>query len=184
MSARVASTGNKRDWVSPEWSQRAMNVLQETLDVHPELKVEMVKFLIDNGFWSDKLTAHSAMSRFNGNLNPDRPGEFFKLSEVWALMKRFGRHALFVAMAEDLGYEVRRKPTDERILDAVERLAHELQRSNDAAQLARQQLGFLTEVHPLRIHPVFQRGAGAFDMPAPDEVGPAEPAQDVEGLGF
>lgn len=65
----------------------------------------MIQFLFDEGFWdAEKLTWDAAIARWNDNLNPGKSA-FWKNSELWALMSRFGRHHLFLAMADDLGYE-------------------------------------------------------------------------------
>ncbi|NUS37625.1 MAG: hypothetical protein HOQ02_01170 [Lysobacter sp.] len=110
-------------WFDEAWLRRAFEALKETLDADPRLKRDMIQFLLDEGFWdTEKLKWDSAVARFNGCLNPNKD-DFFKLGEAWALMKRFGRHQLFLAMAEDLGYEVRRRPTEERRQELLERIA-------------------------------------------------------------
>lgn len=170
MSAR--DDGFNLDWLSPEWKQRAVVALKETLDPNPDVKGQMVEFLIEVGFWADlRNNPDAAVSRFNANLNPDRK-EFFKLSEIWALMKRFDRHQLFFAMADDLGFEVRRKPTEERRQELLKRLADELARATTAigeaaAELARHD----SAGTQLRIHPAMRRTGAAFDLPEPDAGG-------------
>lgn len=101
-------------WADSRWRDRAMHALQETLNVDAGLKREMIEFLFEEKFW-DRATLSwaAAVTRFNDCLSIKKPS-FFKLGEVWALMSRFRRHQLFLAMAEDLGYEVREKPTEER----------------------------------------------------------------------
>lgn len=110
-------------WIDEPWLRRAFDALKETLDSDPRLKREMIQFLLDEGFWDSKhLKWDSAVARFNACLNPARD-DAFKVGEIWALMKRFGRHQLFLAMAEDLGYEARRIPTEERRQELLERIA-------------------------------------------------------------
>lgn len=110
-------------WIDEGWLRKAFESLKATLDVDTQLKRDMIQFLLDEGFWDkERLQWDSAVARFNACLNPNKT-DFFKLGEVWALMKRFCRHELFLAMAEDLGYEVRAKPTEERRLELLERIA-------------------------------------------------------------
>lgn len=92
----------------------ALEALQDTISSDKHIRKEMIQFLIDDGFWPAEMKWDSAVARFNACLNPTKP-EFFKISEIWALMKRFGRHQLFLTMAEDLGYEVRRRTDLERV---------------------------------------------------------------------
>lgn len=111
-------------WTTEAWLREALGALKRTLDVDARTKNEMVQFLLDEGFWDkEKLsTWESAIAKFNSCLNPNK-SEFFKVGELWALSKRFGRHDLFLAMAADLGYEVRRLPTEERQQQLLEQLA-------------------------------------------------------------
>ncbi|WP_439444481.1 hypothetical protein ABWU93_11555 [Xanthomonas translucens pv. translucens] len=111
-------------WVDDLWLRDAHRALRETLEVDAARKGEMIQFLLDEGFWSrETLRSREAqVARFNACLNPNK-AEFFKLGEVWALMKRFGRHQLFLIMAADLGYEVRRIPTEERRHELLQRIA-------------------------------------------------------------
>ncbi|WP_243350851.1 phage regulatory CII family protein [Stenotrophomonas acidaminiphila] len=110
-------------WTDEAWLRSAFAALKQTLDVDARTRNEMVQFLLDEGFWDkDKLTTwESAVAKFNSCMNPNK-AEFFKIGELWALMKRFGRHQLFLAMAADLGYEVRRVPTEERREQLLEQL--------------------------------------------------------------
>lgn len=87
-------------WTTEAWLREALGALKRTLDVDARSKNEMVQFLLDEGFW-DKVklsTWESAIAKFNSCLNPNK-SEFFKVGELWALSKRFGRHDLFLAMA-------------------------------------------------------------------------------------
>lgn len=101
-------------WLSPQWMRRGLQALRSTLRVDGRQRKKMIEFLFAEGFWKqERLSWDAAVARWNDCLNPDKAA-FFKVAEVWALMKRFGNHDLFLAMAEDLGYDVRRRPTDER----------------------------------------------------------------------
>lgn len=129
-------------WIDETWAARAYGALREMLDVEPRLRRDMIQFLLDEGFWDSSLKWDSAVARFNSCLSPNK-SEFFKVGEIWALMKRFGRHQLFLLMAEDLGYEVRPRATEERrqallerLIEAAENCSHQLEEAR--AELARQ----------------------------------------------
>ncbi|HEL5401720.1 hypothetical protein [Stenotrophomonas maltophilia] len=135
-------------WIDETWLQDALAALKATCDVDAHTRNAMIQFLLDNGFWDQEKLKDwtSAVAKFNSCLNPNK-AEFFKIGELWALMRRFGRHQLFLAMAADLGYEVRSIPTEHRrqelmqqLLDvqaqcaaAVERAAGQLERLNTPA---------------------------------------------------
>lgn len=125
-------TEQKKRWADPTWMQMGADALRETLSVDPRMRRDMVQFLIDEGFWDvnadDPAAWEAAQRRFLHCLNPSRP-EFFKLSELWALSKRFGRHQFFLAMADDLGYEMRLKSTEERRQQLLERLVVAMERA-------------------------------------------------------
>lgn len=100
--------------VEDAFFSNAFEALQETISSDRHVRKEMIQFLLDEGFWPADMKWDSATARFNACLNPSKP-EYFKISELWALMRRFDRHHLFLAMAEDLGYEVRRRTDLERV---------------------------------------------------------------------
>lgn len=110
-------------WTDEAWLRMALDAMRDTFGNDPHLKRDMIQFLFDEGFWDAKaLSWDAAVARFNACLNPNK-SEFFKIGELWALMKRFTRHQLFLAMAADLGYEVRQIPTDERRQQLLQRIA-------------------------------------------------------------
>lgn len=110
-------------WVDAAWTRRGLAALHAMLDVDDYTRKAMIQFLFDEGFWdAHKLTWDAAIAKWNDGKNPGKPG-FFKIGELWALAARFERHQLFLAMAEDLGYEVRRTPTEERRQLLLERMA-------------------------------------------------------------
>lgn len=131
-------------WTTQAWLRDALAALKRTLDVDARTKNEMVQFLLDEGFWDkEKLTTwDSAIAKFNSCLNPNK-SEFFKVGELWALSKRFGRHDLFLAMAQDLGYDVRRVPTTERHQQLLEELVNLQARHNDQVERIGTQLSQL-----------------------------------------
>jgi len=147
------------DWLTPEWMQYGQDALKASLDVNSDMKRQMVEFLLDSGLWDrSKLSYDSALGRFNACLNPAQP-EFFRGPHLWALMRRFDRHALFLAMAEDLGYEVRKKPTEERRQELMERLLAALEDNTRIAGLAQDTLARFEQVGAqLHVHPAFRRG--------------------------
>ena len=125
-------------WIDETWLRTAYNALQDTLRVDDRTRNEMIQFLLDEGFWNaDTLKTYDAqVARWNACLNPNKP-EFFKLGEVWALMARFGRHQLFHAMAQDLGYDVRAIPTEARRHELLERIALSSERHETEVAAAR-----------------------------------------------
>jgi len=130
-------------WIDAGWAQRGLDALRSTLDVDGTTKKAMIEFLFHEGFWDqDKLTWDAAISRFNDCLNPGKPA-FFKLGEVWALMKRFERHELFHALAQDLGFEVRRIPTEERRQALLQRVATAIEGFEEELAGARAELARL-----------------------------------------
>lgn len=136
-------------WVDAHWSARGLAALKATLgDVDSHTRKAMVQFLLDEAFWdADKLTWDGAIARWNDCLNPGKPA-FFKLAELWALMRRFERHDVFHAMAADLGYETRRVPTEERRLAAIERMAAAVDTCEAALAAARTELAHLHHGDP------------------------------------
>jgi len=130
-------------WLDAEWQQRGLEALRAMLDVDTRTRNEMIQFLMDEGCWdAEKLSWDGAIARWNDCLNPGK-SSFFKIGEVWALMKRFGRQELFLAMAEDLGYDVRPKPTEERRQALVAQLIETLKRNEAAISAARSELSRL-----------------------------------------
>jgi hypothetical protein len=142
-------------WTDEVWLRSAFEALRTTFDVDRHLKKEMVQFLLDEGFWDkDRLEWDSAIARFNGCLNPNK-SDFFKVGEVWALMRRFGRHELFLAMAEDLGYDVRIRPTEERRQQLLERIAESMERNEQTVASARADLARLdVQVPSSNVHSI------------------------------
>lgn len=97
--------------------------MRDMLDVSGEAKRRMVELLFDLGLWDrDRLTPQAAYQRFNDSLNPEKPA-FFKTAELWAIMRHTGRHQLFLAMAHDLGYAVRRVDQADGDFSPAERAA-------------------------------------------------------------
>lgn len=156
-------------WLTPEWMARGLRALCATVDSDSDLKRQMIEFMFETGMWNSKeLTYSAAVSKFNNCLNPDRP-EYFRTMHVWALMKRFGRFELFLAMADDLGFEVRHRATPEREQELLLRLADAYQETNRLLALTLTNVQHLHQAAPsLPVHPSFQRGTGSFSFEAPD----------------
>lgn len=111
------------------WQARGLQALRETLDVDARTRRAMIEYLFEAGFWdAQRLSWDAAIARWNDCLNPSKTA-FFKLGELWALMRRFDRHHLLLALADELGYELRRKPTEERRQELLERMAETLART-------------------------------------------------------
>lgn len=155
-------------WFTAAWQQIGLDALNETVGTNPDLKNQMIEFLFDIKRWDrNKLKFANALTRFNACLNPNEP-ETFKNIDIWALMKRFDRHHYFLAMAADLGYEVRRVPTDERRQAALDRLAIAIEGATEEIALARAELaGIDQQGAVIKPHPAFrERGSFAFPEPA------------------
>lgn len=163
------------------WVQRGLDALKATLDVDPVLKQQMIDFLLDEGFWDRRrLSDAAARTKFNACLNPGKP-DFFKLSEIWALMKRFRRYELLFAMCEDMGFErpVQIPPRARRAellrqLQAIDQLrdaqAAEVQRL--LAQLDQEEGEGADELPSgvVRVHPAMREPGPAFDLREQDEA--------------
>jgi hypothetical protein len=127
-------------WVDAEWTRRGLAALHAMLDVDDHTRKAMIQFLFDEGFWNpDKLTWDAAIAKWNDAKNPAKPG-FWKVGELWALALRFERHQLFLAVMENLGYEVRRTPTEERRQLLLERMAAAVERCEQTLSTARTEL--------------------------------------------
>lgn len=159
------------------WQQQALDAMRATFDVDAHTKRDMVQFLLDEGFWDkERLTFESAEARFRACLNPHK-AEFFKLSEAWALMKRFGRYQLVLAQLEDFGFDTPRQlPTEMRRQELLDRIARAVEGFNNEVARARAELARLAAGDPQqRLHPsIAQGGAVKFSMSL-DHEDPAEP---------
>lgn len=124
-------------YVDEAWLKAAFNAMRETFAVDTRMRDQMIQALVEEGFWSAELAWDAAVAKWNACLNPAK-AEFFKIGEMWMLMRRFGRHQLFLAMAEDLGYHCIPLPTEARRQAVLERIANVQDRANNeiAAALA------------------------------------------------
>lgn len=117
-------------WFDEHWLRNAYDALKAMFDVEQHVKMAMIQFLYDEGFWDvERLSFDAAIARFNANLNPNKP-EAWKIGELWAIASRFDRPQLFEAINADLGLETRRKPTEERRQDLQQRFVEGLERFN------------------------------------------------------
>lgn len=173
----------------PVWTQRGLDALKATLDADAVLKQQMIDYLLAEGFWdSRKLTDAAARTRFNACLNPGKP-DFFKLSEIWALMKRFRRYELLYAMCEDLGFERPHQiPPRERRADLMRRLQERNQQhAADTAAIERELAMLDAEegsgeppAHHsdvVRVHPAMRERGPVFHLPP-------QAADDAPSEGF
>jgi len=120
-------------YIDDVWLRRAHQTLAALFDVDDRTRNEMIQFLFDEGFWDPaKLSHENAITRWRANLNPTK-GEFWKISEVWALSMRFRRPQLLQAFAGSMGYELREIPTEERRQALLQR-AVDLLEGLDAAR--------------------------------------------------
>jgi hypothetical protein len=172
------------DVISPEWSQRALWAMRETLDVDADLKGQMVDFLLATRLWAIELEKRpanraeedlairsAALHRFSRCLNPNQP-ERFTWQVIMALCSRFQRPGLLQFMAEDMGYELRRLTSDERLQAAFERLAEAEERSNALREREIQVLESLgAKSRLMKIHPAIRAGTASFCKSA-DEPDP------------
>jgi len=130
-------------WIDAAWSARGLAALHAMLDVDDHTRKAMIQFLFDEGFWdAHRLTWDAAVSKWNDAKNPGKPG-FWKIGELWALALRFERHHLFLAVMEDLGYEVRRTPTEERRQLLLERMTAAVESCEQTLNTARTELARL-----------------------------------------
>lgn len=152
--------------VDEVWMQRGLDALEDVFRVDDATKRDMIEYLFDAGFWNrDKLKWEAAVARFNDCLNPNKT-QFFKVSEVWALMKAFGRDGLLHAMVEDLGYKPLHKlATEERRQELLERIATAEERMLFEVRAAKHELAEL-ETAPVRVrvHPAIHEGRGGFSV--------------------
>jgi hypothetical protein len=131
-------------WLDSEWQRRGLEALRDTLDVDSRTRRDMIQFLFDEGFWdAEKLSWDAAVARWNDCLNPGKSA-FFKIGELWALMKRFERFHLWLAMGDDLGFEHRRRPTEERLLVQLEKLTTAIEHSERQLADARAEIARLS----------------------------------------
>lgn len=130
-------------WIDAAWSARGLAALHAMLDVDDHTRKAMIQFLFDEGFWdAHKLTWDAAVAKWNDGKNPGKP-TFFKIGELWALALRFDRHQLFLVIMEDLGYEVRRTPTEERRQLLLERMTDAVVSCEQTLNTARTELARL-----------------------------------------
>jgi hypothetical protein len=166
--------------LDPTWMQRGWEALRDTLTVDDATKREMIQFLLDEGFWDRKrLTKAAAVARWNACMNPGKP-EFFKLAEVWALMKRFRRFELLHAIVEDLCFErLKPKATEARRQELLERIAEVEGSLLTLLSAARAELDALDATPaPARLHPAIYDGRGMFSQ------GDVDPDGQSDVVGF
>lgn len=153
-------------YLDEQWFERGFAALLESLNFDADTRKNAIQFLFDEGFWdSEKLSWGAAEGRFRDCCNRNKGDATWKLPEVWALMKRFGRHHFAIAMIEDLGYDVTRRATEQRKQDLLERAVRALEQAESAcAGLSGEIARFIDEdvrasvPRPSRPRPNFSRG--------------------------
>jgi hypothetical protein len=134
-------------YIDETWLKKAFDALKETLAVDVRMRDDMIAALIDEGFWSKELEPTAAIAKWNACLNPNK-GEFFRTGELWFLMRRFGRHQLFLEMAQDLGYHCIPLPTETRRQAVLERIAAAQEKANSEVTTALAELERLNTLEP------------------------------------
>lgn len=150
--------------LDPMWMQRGWEALRDTLAVDDATKRDMIQFLLDEGFWDKSaLKWESAERKFNACLNPAR-NDYFKIYEIWALMKRFRRYQLLYAMADDLDFRpLEMMSTEERRQELLLRIAVAEEQLLKVKLAACAELETLDQPpEPVRVHPAFQEARGGF----------------------
>lgn len=161
-------------WLDDEWFAYTRAGLTEMFSVDQSTKLQMIQFLLDEGFWdSERLSWDAAVTRFNACLNPNKRDAHFKTSELWALAKRFNRHHLFLALMQDLGYQVAVFPTEARRQELLDRIARATEACTAAVERANAELQRLPEDRG-SVSKVthFQHGRTAFSMAARGDSAP------------
>lgn len=163
-------------WRDPQWLQRGLDAMQATFDVDSTTKQQMIDFLLAEGFWdTNKLTPAAARTKFNACMNPMKP-DFFKLSELWVLMKRFRRYELWLAMGEDMGFEcpqqipltTRRADLERQLLELRQQSQAQLEALENALTRLDDVAGAAHSSGTVRIHPVMREAGPRFDVPDED----------------
>jgi hypothetical protein len=104
------------------WLSRGHRAMKET--VPPRTRKQLAALMLESKLWNPKgLSMESAIAKVGDCLNPQDGGnQHFRFSELWLWMKESGHHALFEAMADDLGYEIRPVLTEERRRDLLAKI--------------------------------------------------------------
>jgi hypothetical protein len=144
-------------WADDRWMQDGLDKLRETLDVDAHVRNQMIEFLYESKMWDrESLTFDAAVSRWNANMNPAKPG-FFKLAELVALSLAFKRFQFLAWWNEQAGFETREKPTLERQNAILERVAAALENNNEILTRADGDLRRLGSAVPKSaVHPKFR----------------------------
>ena len=143
-------------YLDDSWFEAGYQALLESLNFDDAIRKEAIQFLFDEGFWDpEKLSWDAAVKRFRDCCNRNKSDAHWKLPEIWSLMKRFGRHDFALAMMDDLGYEVRQKPTEERRQTLIARALDALEANHTVCQ------ALTAELERLNSGEVFQSSARA-----------------------
>lgn len=104
------------------WLARGHQALLATFP--PRTRKQFAALMLDTGLWNkSRLSLESAVARVGDCLNPQNGGgQSFKLSEIWLWMRESGNHALFDAIADDLGYRTDPIPSEQRQQELLARI--------------------------------------------------------------
>jgi hypothetical protein len=104
------------------WLARGHRAMKDT--VPPRTRKQFAALMLESRLWSPgRLSMESAIARVGDCLNPQGGGnQHFRFSELWLWMKESGHHALFDAMADDLGYATQPIPTEARQQEMLARI--------------------------------------------------------------
>lgn len=133
------------------WLQRGHRALHDTFP--PRTRKRFAALMLDYELWNpQRLTLESAEARVGDCLNPQGGGgQSFKVSELWLWMRESGHHALFDAMADDLGKRVEDIPTEARqqqLLTRIDAKLSTIKAELDDLQVFREQVAGVLAVDP------------------------------------
>lgn len=133
------------------WLTRGHRALQDTIPART--RKQFAAMMLDYELWTpQRLSLDSAVARVGDCLNPQGGGgQSFKVSELWLWMRESGHHALFDAMADDLGKHVEDIPTEARqqqLLTRIDAKLSTIKAELDDLQVFREQVAGVLTVDP------------------------------------
>lgn len=108
------------------WLMRGHQALLATFP--PRTRKQFASLMLDSGLWkSSRLSLESAIARVGDCLDPQNGGgQRFGIAELWLWMRESGNHALFDALAADLGYRTEPIPSEQRHQQLLSRIDERL----------------------------------------------------------
>lgn len=133
------------------WLNRGHRALKDTIP--PRTRKQFAVMMLDYELWNpQRLSLDSAIARVGDCLDPQAGGgQHFKLSELWLWMHETGNHALFDAIADDLGKRVEDIPTEarqQRLLTRIDAQLSAIKADLDDLQVFREQVAGALTVDP------------------------------------